>query len=162
VVPRAYIVPKAIYEKDPEKTIEKLVGSSFDPIREVVVDEPLLLSPKGGFKEEVKIVAHTNRSVRLMSSSNRPGILVLSDSFYPGWQVYVDGDEKNILRANYFFRGVYVPEGEHEVVFRYAPTSFRIGMIVSLSTLASLILGFILLRYRSQRRQACGNTGMTE
>ncbi|MEK7783736.1 MAG: YfhO family protein, partial [Candidatus Binatota bacterium] len=133
VVPRAYIVPKAIYEKDPKKAIEMLAGS-IDPLKEVIVDEIVELPAKGSFTGETKVLSYDNRSVSLRASLNRPGILVLSDSFYPGWKVYVDGVERKIIRANYFLRGVFLPPGEHQVVFRYQPTSFLYGTIISLST----------------------------
>jgi len=145
VVPRAYIVPKAIYEKDPKKAIEMLAGS-IDPLKEVIVDEIVELPAKGSFTGETKVLSYDNRSVSLRAFLNRPGILVLSDSFYPGWKVYVDGVERKIIRANYFLRGVFLPPGEHQVVFRYQPTSFLYGTIISLSTAILLLVYFIIRR----------------
>lgn len=158
VVPRVYIVPKAIYEKDPRKTIEKLTESSFDPLKEVVVDEIVELPAKGSFTGEAEILSYGNRSVSLRASLNGPGILVLSDSFYPGWKVYVDGVERKIVRANYFLRGVYLPEGKHQVIFRYSPASFRYGMTVTLCTVI-LFLAFLMVRRKRHGSQKLSATG---
>jgi len=140
VVPRAYIVPNAIYEKDPKKTLGRLAGGNFDPLKDVVTDEIVEMSSNGGFTGETKILRDGNLSISLHASLNGSGILVLADSFYPGWKVYVDGAEERIIRANYFFRGVRLSAGEHLVEFKYEPRSFTIGMIITLMTIFGMVI----------------------
>ena len=48
-----------------------------------------------------------------------PQLLFLSDAYYPDWQATIDGREAKILRADYAFRAVVVPAGNHEVTFDY-------------------------------------------
>jgi hypothetical protein len=50
-----------------------------------------------------------------------PALLVEMDAFAPGWRVYVDGEERNILQANVFGRAVVVPAGAHAVKWRFFP-----------------------------------------
>lgn len=52
------------------------------------------------------------------------GMLVLHELYYPGWIAEIDGRDARILRADVLFRGVEVPPGRHNVVFRFAPSSF--------------------------------------
>ena len=66
------------------------------------------------------------------------GELILTDSFYPGWRAWVDGEPVSIRRADEAFRGVPVPPGTHTVEFRYEPASFRVGLFLSLLALAAL------------------------
>ncbi|SVE35408.1 uncharacterized protein METZ01_LOCUS488262, partial [marine metagenome] len=75
------------------------------------------------------------------------GYLVLTDMFFPGWYAEIDGEEQKILRANYAFRAIQVPPGEHRVEFRYSPLSFSIGAGLSLFSLAAC-LGMMVSRNR--------------
>ncbi|MBI3726156.1 hypothetical protein HY251_19680 [bacterium] len=68
-----------------------------------------------------------------------PALLVLADTFYPGWEATVRGESALVLRADFAYRGVVVPQGESEVVFRYRPASFRLGLGVSLASLLLLL-----------------------
>jgi hypothetical protein len=79
-----------------------------------------------------------------------PAKLVLADSFYPGWRVYVNGQEREILKANVFFRGVDLPAGTHIVEFLYRPRSFALGLTVSLATLGAVLLVSVAGRFRKE------------
>ncbi len=74
-------------------------------------------------------------------SSEQPGFLVLSDNYYPGWVATVDGEEQKIFRANYLWKGVFVPAGKHEVTFEYKPRL----LLASTKLSASSILLFLAL-----------------
>jgi uncharacterized membrane protein YfhO len=77
--------------------------------------------------------------VTVKLASERDGWLVLSDTWYPGWKVTVDGRASQLLRANYLFLGVKVPEGEHTIVFYYQPASYPVGAGISVLSLAGII-----------------------
>ena len=138
-LPRVYVVGRAKVERDPSKVLEALSRSQWDPVSEVMLDQPISLTPTSDFEGQAKIVDYGNQHVVIHTSSKSDGILVLADSFYPGWRVYVDGKEENILRANYFFRAVKLGKGDHRVEFKYDPYSFKIGLIISLTTLLVII-----------------------
>ncbi len=79
-------------------------------------------------------------------------LLVLRDTWYPGWKATVDGSETAIYRANGCFRAVRVPAGRHQVHFRYHPTLVYISGAVSLAT-TLLILAAFLRRRRGQEAE---------
>jgi uncharacterized membrane protein YfhO len=72
--------------------------------------------------------------------TDAPGYLVLTDTWFPGWQATVDGAEQPIRRANHALRAVAVPAGRHTVEFRYAPASVRLGLGISLSALVLTVI----------------------
>ena len=115
-------------------------------------------SPKRqrGFQGRAEILKYANSYVAIQASLNKPGVLVLTDSFYPGWRVYVDGKEKEILRANVFFRAVPLSAGEHVVDFRYRPRSFTIGLAISLLTVSIIVVSSIVFALL-ERRRSVGN-----
>jgi len=139
-VPRASVVARATQEKDPVKVLKRLSSEEFDPMREVFLEEPLPLPAQDDFRAQAKILSYTNHKVTIRASLNGPGVLVLADSFYPGWRAYVNGKEEKILRANVFFRAVPLTAGEHLIEFRYEPRSFAIGLAVSLMFLAAIAI----------------------
>jgi hypothetical protein len=139
-VPRAYLAEKIIVEADPTRSIERLASPGFDPLKDVILQTPLAAQETTDLRGEARISKYENSLVRIEASLNRPGILVLADSFYPGWEVYVDGKKSQIQRANFFFRGVLLPAGQHRVEFKYEPYSFRLGFILSLITAGSVAL----------------------
>lgn len=71
----------------------------------------------------VSILAYKRNRVTLEVSTEQPGLLVLHDLYYPGWEVTVDGEPMTILRANLLFRGVEVQAGHHRVEFTFRPLS---------------------------------------
>ena len=71
------------------------------------------------------IASYRNAEVVITTSGERAAILVLADLFHPAWRVFVDGEERPLLRANYLFRGVYLTPGSHRVRFRFDPFSWH-------------------------------------
>ena len=57
-----------------------------------------------------------------------PGLLVLAEILYPGWNAWVDNQPVTILESHDVLRSVQLDDGEHEIVFRYRPTALIYGM----------------------------------
>jgi uncharacterized membrane protein YfhO len=89
--------------------------------------------------------------VAIRAVARRPGILVLTDAFFPGWKATVDGKPAHIYRINYLLRGVRLDTGVQRVEFRYQPASWRLGR--SLSAVALVIL-FAMALIGWRRREA--------
>ena len=88
------------------------------------------------------------------------GLLVLSDTYYPGWQAYVDGEEQKILRANHVFRALAVPPTAQRVVFRYGAPSFTAGAWLSGAALG--VFAFLLFWTRGQKMGDAGPLALEE
>ncbi len=86
----------------------------------------------------------------MQTQSDTAGLLVLTDAFYPGWQTAVDGEPVPLYHANGMFRAVFVPAGEHQVVFSYESKEMENGRIISLAALLLLLLSLGFLRLKSR------------
>ena len=158
VLPRAYLVPKAIMLKDNEEVLKALQEVNFNPRESILITEGEYEKARNDFIKgeeglsidvfsgKVKTLKYSPNQVEMETEGNDSSYLVLADNYYPGWKVYVNGNEKNILRVNYNLRGVILPRGENRVQFSYVPLSFKIGVSISLLTLLSIITFFLIRR----------------
>jgi hypothetical protein len=138
-VPRTYIVNRAIFDPEVKTTLERMASDGFEPLREVILDAPVQVELKNSFHGSATIRRYENSRVLIDARLSDAGVLVLTDAFYPGWKVFIDGKEGAIRRANYLFRGVELPAGAHQVEFIYDPLSFKIGFLISLLTAIFLV-----------------------
>lgn len=104
----------------------------------VPTEKDKILAVKG----EVSVVSRSAHRLELSTDPSCKGLLVVSELYYPGWEVYVDGKEKEILQTDLIFRGVMLDGGQKKVEFRFRPASVRNGMIVSLVMLGLLAVYF--------------------
>jgi hypothetical protein len=164
---RAWLV-KEFKVMDSKTVLEKLTSKDFNPEKEVLLEEelshlspsPRLVDRDRGERDrmrenrEVEFISESNNRLSLRVEAETESILVLSDTFYPGWKVFVDGRKERILRANYNFRAVSLSKGVHQVEFVYAPLSFKLGAGLS-------IIGVIscsIIGWSSRRRKIhCNN-----
>ncbi len=96
----------------------------------------------------VQVASETAAERRLHVQADGPGYLVIADTWFPHWSATVDGEAQPVLRANYLFQAVPVPDGISTVVLRYAPPSIRIGLFTS--GMALFVFG---LAYSSAHRR---------
>ncbi|MGA2781005.1 MAG: YfhO family protein [Smithella sp.] len=69
-----------------------------------------------------------NERIRIEVTSVKRGVVVLSESSYPGWRVTVNGKLSKIIRLNYLFQGVEVDSGRQQIQFEYQPPFFLLLM----------------------------------
>jgi hypothetical protein len=157
VLPRAFIVHDAEVVASEQAVIDRMLGDDFDPGRTVILEKEPQQRPDQAFhpsKTDIhgaEITLYAPHEVIIEADLNADGFLVLSDTYYPGWRVFVDGQEDRIYQANYLFRAVFLERGKHVVEFRYNPLSFRVGLAVSLVAVVALF-GFAVAAMLIQRR----------
>ena len=88
--------------------------------------------------ETVKVSYPSPQQAVLEVTLDSPGLVVLADIYYPGWELTIDGKPAPIYRVNGVMRGAVVSAGHHRLVFTYAPRSFRVGLVVSIAGLGVL------------------------
>ncbi len=144
-LPRAWLVDK-FKVMDPKEILLTLFNKEFRPEETVLLEEKPLLSIEEGGSGGVKLIYETNNRLKLRIETDKNCILVLSDTYFPGWKVLIDGNREKILRANYNFRAVPIKAGLHDVEFIYDPFSFKAGIILTFSGIFFILNGLLFHR----------------
>lgn len=144
-LPRTYIVANARFMDNDDRVLEEL--AVFDPVSEVIVSgngRDVTGRTMDASDWASRVRRYTGSLVEIRTQSRKDGFLVFSDTYYPGWQAWVDGVEYPIMRANYDFRAVQLPAGEHTVVFKFTSQYLMAGLFISL--VGIFIVGLCLFK----------------
>lgn len=144
VTPRAYMVHHTQVVSGTQQSEQ-----SFQWDETAVLAEPLLEDQQAQLsaqpyhsQAQVNITDYGFNEVMLEVKTPEPGLLVLSDANYPGWRAKVNGELQEIHLVNGLFRGVFLPAGDHTVVFQFQPATLYWGL--GLASI-SLLIAFSLL-----------------
>ncbi len=117
------------------EALDYVLGDQFDPHREVVIEEPLSRDYPVRTEDSVTVaraeIGNDPERVGFKVDLPKPGILVVSESAYPGWYATLDGKPTRWVTADFVLRAVEVPPGRHVVRFTYQPRSVRRGLWIS-------------------------------
>lgn len=156
--PRAWLTHRAEVQEDKVTRLMSLRDTNFDYAGTVMLNAPLpaneSLPTSPPVDDNVTITHYEGERVQISTHSTAPGVLVLADQDFPGWQAYVDGKEVPIITADHALRGVYLAQGDHTVSFQYEPVPYKIGMALGIGGTAviALLALFPVLPSRFKRR----------
>lgn len=108
-------------------------------------------------RNTVAIAHYGFDEVVLTVTTETAGLLVMSDIYASGWQAQLNGRATALHRANYAYRSVFVPPGEHVVTFTYQPWDFEVGRALSLLGLLVVTMG-LLWWVRQPKSRTLGET----
>ncbi|MHB1922758.1 MAG: YfhO family protein, partial [Chitinophagaceae bacterium] len=123
--------------------------SQFDPKTEVIIDQKFKkdlahFHPVPNTKADIHLTEYGLNELKYTSQNNQDGLAVFSDIYYPaGWKAYMDGKELPIIRVDYALRGLKIPAGNHQIIFKFHPTTYFLGQQIALySSLGLILLSF--------------------
>ena len=93
----------------------------------------------------VTLVAYEPNDLKYEVDSEKGGVVVFSEIYYPGWQAYIDGVEAPHGRADYILRAMNVPAGKHTVEFKFDPKSLHTTETIAFIALGLLAVAVLLL-----------------
>ncbi len=154
VLPRAYVGHYAQSATD-EQALAAIQDKNFDPWHAVLVAPPLApaLQPLTENDPQTPltpatVIDYRAHQVTVEVDNPAPGILVLADTWYPGWEVTIDGRPAELLQVNYALRGVALESGIHRIQFNFRPLSVYLGLGITLGALLLSALILYLDHYR--------------
>lgn len=144
VLPRAFLVYDYDVSRGPE-TLDTLLSSEFPQNKKIILEQkiPLLLT---GEETHPQVFYKSYRETEnvLGVKTGKNGLLFISDAYFPGWKVYVDGNQSSIFKANFAFRAIPIPAGDHEIKMVYEPESFFGGLRIAQASFTVLLLLLII------------------
>jgi Bacterial membrane protein YfhO len=167
-VPRVFVVDRQRVAPDADSALRAVGSPEFRPRRVVVTEKPLAgvsqAAPRPGSTSggSARLASYGAERVVVEARVRRPGVLVLTDTHFPGWKARVDGKSTSVVRVDYLLRGVRLAPGRHRVEFVYEPASWRAGRIVSALALAALVAMAVAgwrRRGRLERRRHAAKVG---
>ena len=156
-VPRIFAVGQIDWVRDNDKAFSVVTKDGFNPSRQAVVSGNVT-SNQNATEHNVNWTAHYTRYetnlVEAEITVDQPALAIFTETYYPGWHAWVDGQRAEIWQTDYAYRGIAISEGYHIIAMRYEPESVRIGgAITGISILALLFASaWILLRPYSKAR----------
>ncbi|MBL9078808.1 MAG: YfhO family protein [Planctomycetes bacterium] len=150
-LPRATFVRTVDVLPDRTDRLQALARADRDVAQRVVLEDPAAPRPTAGpaAPADVQVVAHADERVVVRVRCEADGYLRLADPYDAGWRATVDGQPSAVYAADHWLRAVFVPPGDHEVVFTYDAARVvwpaRLGLLALCACVALLLLG--------QRRQ---------
>lgn len=151
VGPRAWLVTQTEIADD-SAILQKIADPNFDrwnvALLEETEDRRLEIAESLPLRTTFNLQRLTfdpsHLSYHVVTST--PGLLVLSEIDYPGWQATIDGQTTPILRADYVLRAIPVSAGEHTIELSFQPLSFTVGEVISGFSLLAVLCSLILAR----------------
>ncbi|MCX5886583.1 MAG: YfhO family protein [Proteobacteria bacterium] len=143
-LPRAFLVNN-YRVLNPETMKNEMLHGRVDFSRIALLEKDPNIRLIGGVTQgKIAFQDYRDENIVMHVSSESDALLILSDSYYPGWHAWIDGKETEIYRANYLFRGIVVTKGEHLITFSYQPAILKTGLIVSLLSFSIWAIGLLI------------------
>jgi len=153
VLGRAFIAPSVTNVNNEEDALAMMRKAGFDPLKEVMLENPLKMPvPKPESLVPPRIERYSPNEVRIILDGQSQGLLVLTDTYYPGWHVTVDGRACPVECVDGAFRGVVITKGDRRVRFVYRPSWFYEISITCMILLLAMALLSAICFFRKMKR----------
>lgn len=147
-LPRFFLSSNYITAKNDQEILDKIYDKDFD-LRTIILEKNPTFAPSESQASSVELLSYKPDNISFKTTAENDTLLFLSDAFYPGWEANMDNTKTNIYRADYAFRAVEVPKGEHTISFNFRPKSFYYGMY---TTLVGIILMLVYFAFSLKKK----------
>jgi len=156
--PLIYFVNKVV-PQDKDKILESLINMPEDELGSAIVVDKMEFSDQmpvelpAGNSGSFEISSYGPNHIEMKTNTSGDLYLVYLDSYSKDWQGYIDNKRVPVIRANYIFKAVLVPQGEHNVRFIYRPYLYLAAFWARIFgiTFAVAVLGTGYMKQRAQR-----------
>ena len=145
----AWFVEKIIFEENPDSIYMNLL--KFDLKQTAIIENKnidVISYPNERRISQIELLKNKPHEKIYSIESNKPGFVVFSEMFYPGWKAKINNKEVNVYKVNFILRGIFVQKGNNNIKFYFEPSSIKYG---SLFQIVSIIVFVALIFYSSNK-----------
>jgi hypothetical protein len=150
----AWLVDKVTYVDNANQELDGIakINLRHEAIADKKFKEQLGESTTQDTLSVVRIMSYEPNQLSYEVESNKGGVIVFSEIYYPGWTATVDGVEQELGRVDYVLRALQVKPGKHEIVLSFFPKSITTTETIAYMALGILLLLLIILAVQAYRR----------
>ena len=150
----AWLVDKVTYVDNANQELDgiAIINLRHEAIADKKFKEQLGESTTQDTLSVVRIMSYEPNQLSYEVESNKGGVIVFSEIYYPGWTATVDGVEQELGRVDYVLRALQVKPGKHEIVLSFFPKSITTTETIAYMALGILLLLLIILAVQAYRR----------
>ena len=145
----AWFVEKFIFEENPDSIYLNLL--KFD-LRETALIESNVDNNLSHSSEkrvsQISLLKNKPHEKIYLIDSNKPGFVVFSEMFYPGWKAEINNQKSEIYKVDFILRGLFVPKGKNKIKFYFEPTPLKYGSFFQIS---SIIIMIVLIFFSTKK-----------
>ena len=145
----AWFVEKIIFEENPDSIYMNLL--KFDLKQTAIIENKnidVISYPNERRISQIELLKNKPHEKIYSIESNKPGFVVFSEMFYPGWKAKINNKGVNVYKVNFILRGIFVQKGNNNIKFYFEPSSIKYG---SLFQIVSIIVFVALIFYSSNK-----------
>jgi hypothetical protein len=165
--PRAWFVHKVVVAPSSDAVFRELSDPAINLHDTAVLDAPLphgldaTLDGQPGGAESIIFRSYEADRMSMDVKTDKAGLMVLSEIYYPGWRARVNGKLAAIYQVDGALRGIPAPQGSSRIELEYVPVSFYLGGSITLFTVICVLAGLVL-SWKEGRRSASPVESMAE
>ena len=155
----AWFVDKVTYVNNANEEIDKV--GKIDLRHEAVADKQfetaLKVSNAQGNVSQVELVSYAPNRLKYNVSSEKGGVVVFSEIYYPGWTATIDGQKAELGRVNYILRALNVEKGKHTIELAFDPQSVHTTETIATVSFAVLLILIALIAFLEYKKRKNSN-----
>lgn len=105
--------------------------------------------------DKLEISDFSPQKIEIKTITNHPQLLIYQQNIYNGWKVYIDGKRQNLIKSNFTHLSVFLPSGEHTVLFEYTNPAIKYTFYFTVFILLILVafsIHYFIIRHPHKKK----------
>ena len=146
----AWFVSKIEEVNSANEEIKKL--GEIDINTTAIINTTILNKTLKGGVGDIELISYQPNELVYNVNTQKEGLALFSEIYYPGWKAFINDQPIDILRANYVLRAINMPQGEYQLKMIFMPNSLKITEMIAYIALIILLSSFLFMVYKEFKK----------